>query len=549
MKQYLALLLAGATAVAAWSAVPQGYYDRAAGKSTSQLKTALHEIINPHTEVSSYSALPSYFQKTDLYPESSRWWDMYSTIPLYAPSFKGLNREHSFPKSWWGGATDIPAYVDLNHLYPAESAANMAKSNYPLGVVTGSPKFDNGWSTVGRGVNSGGAPYVFEPADEYKGDFARTYFYMVTCYQDLNWKYEYMARTGTYPSLQNWAIDLLLEWHRKDGVSQKEIDRNEAVYRIQNNRNPFIDYPELAEYIWGNRKGESFMPDSPVEPGGEPTLITPVQNMTLDFGQTAIGSKSVSRLFLKGENLTGQLELSVSGTDAAFFSPAVKVVDAANVNSSAGYWLNITYTPTALGTHSARLRIQDGGLTGSIGIELKGECLPKPVLTKPVAVAATDITSDSYQANWLLPDNPEEVIDYYIVTRTVFRGGEATTSELTAEENYLVIDGFNESDSESYTVSSVRLGYRSEPSSAITVSHAGIDGAAVDSSPLAVESYDGFVRFRCGEPHENVSITDMSGKIVMIVPVVSDGYELELLPGIYLVRSASHAKPLKIVVR
>ncbi|MDE6176233.1 MAG: endonuclease, partial [Paramuribaculum sp.] len=178
MKQYLALLLAGATAVAAWSAVPQGYYDRAAGKSTSQLKTALHEIINPHTEVSSYSALPSYFQKTDLYPESSRWWDMYSTIPLYAPSFKGLNREHSFPKSWWGGATDIPAYVDLNHLYPAESAANMAKSNYPLGVVTGSPKFDNGWSTVGRGVNSGGAPYVFEPADEFKGDFARTYFYM-----------------------------------------------------------------------------------------------------------------------------------------------------------------------------------------------------------------------------------------------------------------------------------------------------------------------------------------------------------------------------------
>ena len=199
---------------------------------------------------------------------------MYSNDPLYSPDFRGLNREHSLPKSWWGGSQSTPAYTDLNHLYPSEAAANQAKNNYPLGKVTGNTKFNNGVCKVGPGQNSGGAQYVFEPADEYKGDFARTYFYMVTCYQNMSWKYTYMCRDGVYPSLQQWAIDLLLQWHRADGVSQKELDRNEQVFLIQNNRNPFIDYPELAEYIWGNKKGQAFTtPDSPDEPGGESGVV------------------------------------------------------------------------------------------------------------------------------------------------------------------------------------------------------------------------------------------------------------------------------------
>ena len=117
---------------------------------------------------------------------------MYSDIPLYAPSFSGLNREHSFPKSWWGGSQTVGAYVDLNHLYPSEMKANTAKSNYPLGEVDQDKaiKFQNGVCYVGypAGGQGGGAGYVFEPNEEYKGDFARTYFYMATCYQNLTWK-------------------------------------------------------------------------------------------------------------------------------------------------------------------------------------------------------------------------------------------------------------------------------------------------------------------------------------------------------------------------
>lgn len=526
--------------------IPKGYYDRLAGKTTSELKTTLHQIISPHTEVSSYSALPSYFQKTDLYPESKRWWDMYSDIPFYAPSFQGLNREHSFPKSWWGGATDIPAYVDLNHLYPAESAANLAKNNYPLGIVTGTPTFENGISTVGRGVNSGGAPYVFEPDDAYKGDFARTYFYMVTCYQDLTWKYQYMARNGTYPTLQTWAIDLLLAWHRADPVSQKEIDRNEAIYKIQNNRNPFIDYPELAEYIWGSKMGLLFQPSSGSEAGGDPVLISPVQDMSLDFNEVAVGRSKTSKLYFNGQNLTGSLELTLSGTDAKYFSLASSTIKASLVNAEEGYWLNVNYNPKETGQHSARLRIQDGGLTGSIGVELRGEALPAPSLTRLTATDPTNITTDAYLANWLEPN--DETVDYYIVTRTRFAGGKASTEELLAEDNYLEITDFDLSDSETYSVQSVRLDYRSEASNTITVTHSSFANAT-DEQPLVVECYDGLVRIICGGVHSDAAIYDVSGKCVRFIEVVDSCMDINLAPGVYFITTHQHPSPVKILAR
>ncbi|MCM1111355.1 MAG: endonuclease [Clostridium sp.] len=531
-----------------FAAIPDGYYSRLTGKSTADLKTELSKIINPHVEISSYSALPSYFEQTDVYPGTKRWWDMYSDIPFYAPSFKGLNREHSFPKSWWGGATNIPAYVDLFHLYPAEADANMAKSNYPLGVVTGTPTFDNGISRVGRGVNSGGAAYVYEPDDDYKGDFARTYFYIVTCYQDLTWKYQYMARNGAYPTLQTWAIDLLLDWHRKDPVSQKEIDRNETVYRIQNNRNPFIDYPDLAEYIWGNKMGQSFVATSGTTPSGDATLTAPVQDMTLDFNDVAVNHATTSRLYFKGENLTGSLELSLSGTDAKYFRLESNLISASAVNSESGFWLPVTYTPTATGEHSARLRVQDGGLAGSIGIALRGNALPVPDLGAPTALPPTDITSDSYIANWTPREG--DVVDYYLVTRTIFRNGAASVEELLAEENSLEIDGFNESDSETYAVRSVRLGIESPESNTVAVTHASLSAVDGDTTPLVAECYEGgLVRFVCGGTFRDCAVYDAGGRLAMMLPAIDNGTEITLEPGVYLLKVTGRRLPLKIIVR
>lgn len=129
-----------------------------------------------------------------------------------------------------------------------------------MGVVSGIPTKDNGVSKIGPANYPDYSGNVFEPADQYKGDFARTYFYMATAYEHYKnlWditKPENMMENNTYPVFKTWAISLLLQWSRQDPVSQKERIRNEKVYSIQRNRNPFIDYPELAEYIWGNNVG------------------------------------------------------------------------------------------------------------------------------------------------------------------------------------------------------------------------------------------------------------------------------------------------------
>ena len=561
MKKIRTLILSTLLAVCgvlSFAEVPASYYSTLTGKKDGELKTAIYNIVHNFTRVSSYSALPQYFAKTDVYPDSRRWWDMYSDIPLYAPSFSGLNREHSFPKSWWGGSESVGAYVDLNHLYPSEMKANTAKSNYPLGMVNTSSgvKFENGVVKVGYPVNGqgGGAQYVFEPADEYKGDFARTYFYMVTCYQNMDWVKTWQVRNGTYPSLQDWAINLLLQWHRQDPVSQKEIDRNEAVYKIQNNRNPFIDDPNLAEYIWGNKKGQSYTPESTDIPAGDATLITPVNGMYLDFNQVALGKSITAQLIFKGENLSGDFELSIGGVNRSLFTlPNGKqtgyYLAAAPANTVSGTAVTLTYTPNAIGSHNATVTVSEGGLPlGSvIKIFLRGECLEAPVLTQPTATEPTEVTDKSYVAHWEAPAG--EVIDYYIVTVKRYKGGSVSTLEFPAETDSLLIDGLEEGDYDTYAVQSVRLETRSPLSNFVTVRPvAGIDDIMADE-PLSIETHDGFIRFRCNEPHSNVRVFDLAGRLAVMLDQVTDGTELQLPAGIHFIVTDLHRRPIKIVSR
>ena len=383
------------TSAAVFADAPAGYYSSLDGKSGESLKNQLHDIIAPHTQLT-YSSLWNYFPQTDAYPEQVNGklivWDMYSdnwnTLKyFYYGGTRGLNREHSVPKSWWGNSgssnSDIEKFLagtDLMHLFPSDGPANSAKSNYPLGVVDVST-FSNGVSTVGYPVTGqgGGSSRVFEPDDEYKGDFARVYFYMATCYQDYTWKYTYMFidKSSSYLSLKPWAYNMLLEWAREDPVSQKEIDRNDAVYRIQGNRNPFVDDPMLMEYIWGNRQGQTYAADHPT---GDPELISPVQDSELDFGEVAIGSSQHVDLLVKGVNLTGSISVTIYRDDAAMFKAQVKTIPASNANTADGYKLRITYTPTAIGEHKTRLVVSDGGLTGSVGVSLKASCLAVPSL-------------------------------------------------------------------------------------------------------------------------------------------------------------------------
>ena len=542
--------------------VPHNYYTALDGKKKEALKTAAHEVIRPHTVVTYNSLFPTQFPKTDVYPElyngQKRWWEMYSDNVYYVSrGWSGMNREHSFPKSWWGGDNN-EAYTDLFHLYPSESDANMAKSNYPLGEVEDAT-FDNGVTRVGYAVSGqgGGAGKVFEPADEYKGDFARTYFYVVTAYQDFTWKYTYMAQQGDYPTLKPWAVDLLLDWHRRDPVSQKEIDRNEAVYKIQGNRNPFIDFAELAEYIWGSRTSETFYiadQGGAITPPitGDPELVSPAENSSLDFGQVAIGSTQTIELLVKGVNLSSALSIRVTGTDRAMFTlEGVKdnQIPASKVNSDEGYRLAIRYAPTMLGKHVAAITLYDGGFAAgkTFNVALSAEALEVPQMLPVVATAATDVTDSSYVANWIAP---EQTIDYYIVHRTRYLpSGEVVTSEIIAEESYLLIEDRAADVSESYEVQSVRLGYKSELSNTIQVAKTSSVAALDDSYGLRAISVDGGVIVRCDDEVDSLTVYDISGVMIKQISGVASSMMIDLLSGVYFIVAPHLLRPVKVIVR
>ena len=273
-----ALLLCTAQAVAG---IPEGYYSRADGKKKEALKQAMHDIVGKAKVLSYGSGTGSTwwgFYVTDRTADNKvidRYCDEVRTFPATRGSVpNGMNIEHSFPKSWWGGSKN-QAYQDLFNLMPCDTKTNSSKSNYVMGKVTGKITFDNGCTKIG---NSESGVKVWEPADKWKGDFARNYFYMVTAYSGLSWTSAGldMLQKDDWPTLKPWAYKLLLEWNRQDPVDDLEKARNEAVYGIQGNRNPFIDYPNLAEYIWGDSIAYAFSVDGSSQGGGENPPVDPI---------------------------------------------------------------------------------------------------------------------------------------------------------------------------------------------------------------------------------------------------------------------------------
>ena len=253
------------------------YYQGADGKKGKNLKTALCDIIKS-PKVKSYDQLWECYKKTDLRTDG-KIWDMYSNKTNFDPD-KGhtgnyskegdmYNREHSFPKSWFNEGK--PMYSDLFHVVPTAGYVNNRRSNYPFGENNGEKYMSNdGFSKVGACTVPGYSGVVFEPNDEYKGDFARIYFYMATCYENQisSWS-SAMLDGSSYPAYKSWALKMLLQWAANDPVSQKEIDRNNAVYSLQGNRNPYVDYPGLEQYVWGSKTDIAFSYDnygSTIEP-------------------------------------------------------------------------------------------------------------------------------------------------------------------------------------------------------------------------------------------------------------------------------------------
>lgn len=545
-----------------------GYYNSMDGKKKESLKAAAKECVTAHTRLN-YTELPTYWQYSDVYPElvdgSRRWWDMYSNniYLIYSneaalTSFRrnSMQREHAVPKSWWKKDGDVeytPAYSDMWNLYPSDGPANQAKLNYAFGECR-TTSFDNGLTKVGapKSGMGGGSGSVFEPGDEYKGDFARAIFYMATVYDDLPWVVNYMfSANDPWPTLRPWAVDMLLDWARRDPVSQKEKDRNNSVEKSQGNRNPFIDFPELAEYIWGTRMDQTFLISEQggnVTPPitGDPEVISPVNDEALDFGQAAIGQTVSAQLIVRASNLTSNLSVRVTGTDRAMFTPSTNSIPALDLNLGDTYIVTVVYRPTSEGQHTAALTLYDGGLPlgSQINVTLIGQAFPIPKLTALTALPPTNMTTDSYQANW---EAAPQVIDYYVVNRVRYVGDNMESETLESDVTNLVINDFDPEVLETYTVQSSRLGYLSPLSNSIIVSPSSVKGVYEDSPWAAGHLEGGFTLIFDGT-RTGLKVYDTGGRLVMERAVHEGGESYTLPNGIYFVTDDQTTRPLKIAV-
>ena len=388
MKNHLFLILTVLFSVGMMAEdIPAGFYDAINGTQDSVLKSTLsllvrggeryeyganqyHTSSNPPAwekgdlkAYGTWQALPL----TDMHPDGIVW-DMYSNCVRYYPNKQGesgcsLNIEHCLPKSWWGGTVN-EAYKDLYNLNPSDQRANSQKSNYAPGHVTKGDKFNNGSFLMDSKSKSQYGYICWEPEAQYRGDFARTYFFMATAYEYLEWTaYTEYISSDSYLMFSDAIIQVLLDWHRADPVSDKECCRADRISDIQHNRNPFIDYPELVEYIWGNKKGQAvdmnaltcaFKTDvcpEPIPPTPDPQKYDTIINLpaiakntvknyssgTIQGAEVDIQSNGTSSITMGASNRDGE----ISFTGIALADTAVLAFRASPYNSAKSMQLDI----------------------------------------------------------------------------------------------------------------------------------------------------------------------------------------------------------------
>ena len=375
----LALLLSSASFAITRSSLTS-YASSLDGKKKADLKTAVYNIIKDPSTLTyggGYNKTWWGFYQTDRIASTNECINRYSSNKFYFSTnqytaISGMNIEHSFPKSWWGG-TENSAYRDLFNLYPSDSEANSYKSNYPMDIVTVVDKDksgEEGYDKVGKSTIDGEAnQWCWEPGDQYKGDFSRVYMYMATCYQNLTWSGKQglqQLQNGTWPTLKQWAYTLYLQWIKSDPVSELEVTRNDAVYNIQNNRNLFVDYPYLAEYIWGDSVDVAFNPYTSITTASDDNRynggsIPATPSISLNQTSATLQVGSSLRLTAYPQNAgTAQVSWSSTDTNIATVSNSGTVIGVAagTTNITASIVVSgVTYTATC------NVTVTSGGTT------------------------------------------------------------------------------------------------------------------------------------------------------------------------------------------
>lgn len=282
--------------------IPTGYYDGTVGLTGAALKTKLSQIITSGHQTKSYDALDDEYPNSDkdsYYEKDGTVLDIYSENPTetdpyvyqfgvkkcgnYKIEGDCYNKEHIFPQGYFNKAS--PMVSDIHHIVPTDGKVNGMRSNFPFGNVGSSVSYTskNG-SKLGTSNSVNYSGKVFEPINEFKGDVARMIFYFATRYEaklkdfDAN---DILTNTS-FPGIQSWELEVLKQWHTQDPVSQREIDRNNAAYTYQGNRNPFIDHQEYVAQIWGTTTPDTENPSTPTN-----LIVTGSTSSTISLSWTA----------------------------------------------------------------------------------------------------------------------------------------------------------------------------------------------------------------------------------------------------------------------
>ena len=367
------------TAISAYGQIAPGYYDSTEGKTGDELKVALHEIIKGHTVVS-YSGLLDVFPYTDC-DENMKIIDIYSNYKFGLDGVCGnyhqegdcWNREHTWPQSWFKEASGPKS--DLFHVYPTDGYVNNRRSSFPYGKVNNPTYTSENGSKLGPSATPGYSGTVFEPIDEYKGDIARSYFYMSVRYysEDSGWISSDMTDKS---EIKPWAMAMLLDWNDQDPVSEKELKRNTQVQGFQGNRNPFIDHPEYARMIWDPNWAPGVfyaITCATVENGTISAPATAYEGSTVTLTATpSPGYELASWTVYKTDDSSTTIEVSSNGT---FTMPSYAVTVSATFRQNTTYYA-ITTEEASHGTFSVSATSALSGTTINLtAMPAEGYCL------------------------------------------------------------------------------------------------------------------------------------------------------------------------------
>ncbi|MDH6252322.1 endonuclease I [Chryseobacterium sp. H1D6B] len=328
MKRILSFFLLSFALINASAQIPANYYNGTAGLTGYPLKTKLYQIISTGALDLGYGSgtggLWTTYATSDVdnyYENNGTLLDMYSEKPNGPDSYEyGIgqvsaggnqcgngsnhenscyNREHSLPKTYFGGINATPMANDAHFVIPTDYYVNSKRADYPYGETSSPTWTSTNGTKLGACNFPGYGGTILEPINEFKGDIARMQLYFITRYENRLASFsQYQTASSpldgsTNRGFQQWYINLMLKWAAQDPVSQREIDRNNAIYARQQNRNPFIDHPEWVNMIWSS----TILATNEVKQNSNFAVYpNPIRN---------------NELFVKGENLNKILKAEI----------------------------------------------------------------------------------------------------------------------------------------------------------------------------------------------------------------------------------------------